>query len=80
MCECVRIEKPAFIINQKEIFSVLKDCFLFIFVLKEKNTQMPPSYQVRFFEQICLSPPKKLFENQNPNQNQSCKKKNAAPK
>jgi hypothetical protein len=36
----VRIEKPAFIIikeNQKEIFSVLKDCFLFIFVLKEKN-------------------------------------------
>jgi len=36
----VRIEKPAFIIikeNQKEIFSVLKDCFLFIFVLKEKK-------------------------------------------
>jgi len=52
----VRIEKPAFIIikeNQKEIFSVLKDCFLFIFVLKEKKTtQMPPLYQVRFFEQI----------------------------
>ena len=77
MCECVRIEKPAFIINQKEIFSVLKDCFLFIFVLKEKKTtQMPPSIKFGFLS----TPQEKLFENQNPNQNQSCKKKNAAPK
>lgn len=85
MCECVRIEKPAFIIRKikKEIFSVLKDCFCSFLYLKKKNDQNASFLSsLNFWTNLMIAlstclppPPKKLFENQNPNQNQSYVKK-----